>query len=413
MDDPTRQPAGAAPRWLPATFRALRHRNYRLYFTGQLVSLIGSWVQLTAQAWLAWELTHRASWPAWVSAAQVLPTCVLGPWGGGLADRLPKRPLIFATQAAYLALALLLALLTYVGWITEWRLLAIATVAGVVTAVDLPARLAFVTEMVGREDLVNAVALNSLVFNTARAVGPALAAQLLHDFGAAECFLVNGLSYVAVLFALAWMRLGRESWPGHRPAAPLGETLRFLRGRGDLLLLLVMTAAMAGCGWPLLSLLPALADERLGVGRGGYGGLVSAIGAGALVGALIVATFGSLERRKLFLGGGVVLAAGSLAGLAPVRNYPLALACCVPFGTGLILFLSTGQAVLQLSAADHNRGRVMGVWSMVLSGAQPLGNLLAGASADRWGVADTLARQAAVLAGTAVIVSIIWVISRR
>jgi len=188
-----------------AAFRALRHRNYRLYFIGQLVSVTGSWMQTTAVTWLAYELTHQSKWPALVMAAQMLPTFFLGAWGGALADRLPKRSVIFATQAAFMALALLLAGLVFGGTIDRWQLLVITAAAGLVQAVDLPARLSFVNDMAGRDDLMNAVALNSLLFNVARLLGPALAGLLLPQLGAGACFLVNGLSYLAVLWALSRM----------------------------------------------------------------------------------------------------------------------------------------------------------------------------------------------------------------
>src|SRR5262245_19086011 len=201
-------PSAASPRsegrW-QGTFRALRHRNYRLFFLGQMVSVVGSWVQLTALMWLAFRLTETSRWPALVAAAQQLPGFVLGAWGGALADRLPRRVLIIQTQTLLLVLALALAGLTFAGVATVWHLLAIAVASGVVNAVDLPARLAFLVEMVGKEDLVNAVALNSLMFNLARAAGPALGAWLLLHGGPAACFLLNALSYLAVLAALARM----------------------------------------------------------------------------------------------------------------------------------------------------------------------------------------------------------------
>src|SRR5262249_41633257 len=182
---------------LKATFRSLRHRNYRLYFFGQMVSLVGSWMQTTALMWLAYELTRQSLWPALVPAVQVLPTFLLGAWGGALADRWPKRSLIFLTQAAFMALALVLAGLVLARAATPWQLLAVSVGWGVIQAVDLPARLAFVMDLAGREDVVNAVALNALLFNVARAVGPAVGGALLVWLGPGPCVLVNGLSYLA------------------------------------------------------------------------------------------------------------------------------------------------------------------------------------------------------------------------
>lgn len=383
--------AGAEPYWWLATFRALRHRNYRLYFGGQMVSLIGSWVQTTALMWLAWDLTKQSIWPALIVAAQIVPSFLLGPWGGALADRWPRRPLIMATQAAFLVLALLLWLLTWLGHIASWQLLAVSLLAGLVNAIDLPARLAFVMDMVGRDDLPNAVALNSLLFNAARAVGPAASAWLLEHVTAAECFLVNGLSFVAVLFALAWMdplratSLGKEKTDGSFRA-----TYFFLRERRHLVLLLALTGAMAFFGWPVLTLLPALAEHQLTAGHKEFSGLVSAIGVGALGAALLVATVDAMTWRKGLLTGGIVLTATGLAGLSLAETIPWARAWCLLIGAGLITYLATGQTVVQLSAADHNRGRVMGVWLMMLSGGVPVGNLVAGAAADWMGPARVL-----------------------
>jgi MFS family permease len=374
--------------WWAVPFRALRHRNYRLYFLGQLVSLVGSWVQTTALMWLAYKLTGQSRWPALIAAVQVLPTFVLGPWGGHLADRWPRRPLIFATQAALLALAVLLGVLVLYFRVTPWHLLAVSLAVGLVNAADLPARLAFVMEMVGRDDLINAVALNSVLFNVARAVGPALGAWCLGLVGPGTCFLINGLSFVAVLAALALMTLPWRVAPAahHEERASLWAGFRYLAGRPALVLLLVLTGALSLFGWPVLSLLPALADQHLHRSEGGYGSMLSALGAGAMLAALLVATFGSLGRSRLFLGAGAMLSAASLVCLSYAASLPAAVACCAGLGCGLILFFATGQSVMQLSSREHNRGRVMGVWSMVTSGGLPVGSLLAGWAADAWGV---------------------------
>src|SRR3954452_11307017 len=238
-------PGAASPRCdgrRPGTFRALRHRNYRLFFLGQMVSVVGSWVQLTALMWLAFHLTGTSRWPALVAAAQLLPGFVLGAWGGALADRLPLRALIFQTQTLLLVLALALAGLAFAGVATVWHLLAIAAASGVVNAVDLPARLAFLVEMVGKEDLVNAVALNSLLFNLARAAGPALGAWLLLHGGPAACFLLNALSYLAVLAALARMRVAAPAQARPRGGLSLLAGFRYVAAHPGLRLLLPLTA---------------------------------------------------------------------------------------------------------------------------------------------------------------------------
>jgi MFS family permease len=390
--------------WLADTFRALRHRNYLLYFVGQFVSITGSWLQTTALMWLAYEKTGHSSWPAAITAAQVLPTFVLGVWGGSLADRWPKRTLIFVTQAVQLVLAVLLAGLVFLDLDSVEVLFAVALASGVVNGIDLPARMAFVVEMVGKEDLLNAVALNSLLFNAARVIGPAVGASLLHVVGAGTCFLANGVSFIAVLAALAAMDSARfTSTPvRHRDPQFLRGGLSYLAARPWLLGLVLLSGVLSFFGWPVLALLPALADRNLKAGSGLYGAMVSAVGVGAMIAALLMASCGSMRRRRLFLVGGVALLAAALALLSLVETKTSALVCCAVAGCGLILYFATAQAVTQLSSGDHNRGLIMGVWSMVLCGAQPLGCLLSGWAADAWGVPAVLVIQAVGIAAAGV-----------
>jgi MFS family permease len=394
---------------LPSTFRALRHRNYRLYFCGQLISWTGTWVQTTALMWLAYDLTHESQWPGLISAAQILPTFFLGAWGGVLADRLPKRSLIFVTQAGMLTMALGLACAVFAGAASPWVLLAIALASGLVNAVDLPARLSFVVDMVGREDLVNAVALNSTVFNLARLFGPFLGGILLLAVGPAHCFLINALSYVAVLVALALMDIpGKPAVRKEHCDQSVRAAVGYILRRPGLALLLVLTGFVALCGWPFLSLLPALAEKRLAVPQLGYSLMLSGTGCGALLGSLTVATFGSLQRRRWFFSVGLTLVLSSMLGLSVAAVLPLAVGFCALIGCGMILFLATSQSVVQLRADDHNRSRILGVYSMILSGAMPLGNLLAGRAADIWGEAPVLRASVLVCGAAAAVVGVLY-----
>jgi MFS family permease len=282
-EEGTTRPSGG----LAVTFRSLRHRNYRLYFFGQLVSLTGTWMQNAALVWLAFRLTSESKWAALVSAAQILPTFFLGAWGGALADRWPKRSLILVTQSAFLLVALVLAALTFAQIITPWQLFLVTLVNGLVQAIDLPARLAFVMDMAGREDLMNAVALNSLLFNVARVVGPALSGFLMRWLAPEACFFANALSYGAVLWALARMDIAGSVHHADRNKGlrALLEGLVYLVRRRELafLMLLVITTAM--CGWPSQSLLPALAQRVLGSDEVGYSWMLSGTGCGALAAA--------------------------------------------------------------------------------------------------------------------------------
>ncbi|HVS38123.1 MAG TPA: MFS transporter [Gemmataceae bacterium] len=391
-------PLPAAPPPRPnRTFRAFRHRNYRLYFYGQLVSLTGSWIQTTALTWLAWDHTDQALWAGLVVAAQVLPALLLGPLGGALADRLPKRPLIMATQAGLLAQALGLAAVVACGWLTPWAMLVFAAAAGVVNALDIPARLAFVVDMVGRDDLHNAVALNSLMFNAARVVGPGLGAMLLWIAGPALCFFLNALSFLAVLAALALMDVNGEAPLHPRPLSPEagesgGRSLRpgwmegfwFAWRRRDLRRVLVLTAAVGLFAWPILPLLTAVAGRCLDANAHafGYGLLLCAFGVGAVPSTLLAARCDSAATRRWFLAGGVALAAIGMLGLAASSALPPAMFFCALMGAGLILFNATSQTITQLGADEHNRGRVMAIWSTVICVTSPVGGLVAGWAAD-------------------------------
>jgi predicted MFS family arabinose efflux permease len=378
------------------TFRSLRHPNYRLYFVGQLVSLIGSWTQITTLVWLAHEQTGQAKWPAFLAAVQIGPTFLLGPWGGALADRVSRRGLIIRTQCAFLTCALILLGLHLTHQLTVGAMLAVMFAHGIVQAIDLPARLAFVPSLVGRDDLANAVALNSLLFNVARAIGPALAAVLLASAGAAWCFIANALSYLAVIAALSLMHAPQaELCPVTMPTE--GGGFRVIARRPGLAILFALTSLAAVGGWPLLALLPSFAEKVLGMGQGAYGTILSAVGVGALCAALTAASFGNEVRRKVLLLGGLLAVASGLTGLARTSSLPIATVCCALFGFGMILFFATGQTLVQLRTPDADRGKVMGVWAMVLSAGVPLGNLVFGPAADEFGVPIVIAVQAGTI----------------
>jgi predicted MFS family arabinose efflux permease len=290
-----------------------------------------------------------------------------------------------------------------------WLILGVMFVHGIVQAIDLPARLAYVPGLVGREDLSNAIALNSVMFNVARALGPALAAALVHvatvwagsddagaRLGARLCFIVNAVSYLAIILALALIRVPPEPLKASPVDAHGG--FRVLARRPGMLTLVLLAGLVAIGGWPLLALLPMLATAELHRAEGGYGTLLSSVGIGALAGALTAASVANEVRRKLLLFGGLVLVSWGLAGLSVAPPLPIASACCVLFGYGMILFFATGQTVVQLGTADADRGKVMGVWAMMLSAGVPLGNLVFGPAADVVGVTRVIAVQAGMIA---------------
>jgi MFS family permease len=396
---------------LTGAFRSLRHRNYRLYFFGQLVSLTGTWMQTAALMWLAFEVTHQSKWPALLTAAGWIPTFLLGAWGGTLADRRPKRTLLLMSQSALMILALVLAGLVFSGVVTRWYLLVIALANGLVQVVDFPARLTIVMDMVGRDDLINAVGLNSMLFNVTRAIGPAVAGWLLITLGPGLCFLINGLSYAAVVWALAQMNVGLS--PAiHRSGSSksLLAGLNYLAERPGLAALISLAGILALCAWPFLALLPALASGRIAAAEQGYTQMLSSFGFGALAAALIVASFGSLARHREFLLVGVTMISAGLFGLSLVASLYVAAGLCAAIGFGLALFFTTCQAIVQLSAGDHNRGIIMGLWAMVLSGALPAGLLIGGPAADYWGVSLVLRAEGMACTGVAVALLLLFTI---
>jgi MFS family permease len=377
-----------------------------------MVSLVGTWMQTTALMWLAFELEHQSKWPAWVSAMILMPTCLFGPWTGALADRFPKRLLLFSTQIGLLCNALLLFQLVSSGIVTAELLVGVALLGGLIQAIDLPTRLAFVVDMVGHEDLANAVALNALLFNIARLIGPLIAGLVLLYQGPAACFLLNAASYLAVLVALLLMELPAHTAPNRPEGVEItSSAFRYLWQRPQLLAIVLTAGTTALSGWPFLSLLPALAEHVLEMHAAeGYSLMLSSTGMGALLAALTVATFGSLERRKRFIATGVMLVALGLTGLSLARQLWPAMACCSVIGFGLISCFSSSQATLQLSAESHNRGRLMGIWAMTLAGSVPLGNFVIGPAADRWGETPVLAGQGLFCATAALT---IWLLFGR
>src|SRR3954466_8766647 len=385
------------------TFRALRHRNYRLFFWGQLVSLTGTWMQQTAMSWYVYQITNSKFLLGVVAAGGSSPMILSSIWGGALADLYPKRSILVATQAAQMIFAFLLAAGVWLGLATTPFIIIAAALNGISMGFDMPARQAFTVEMTSREDLLNAISLNSSVVNGARVVGPSVAGLMIGAVGVAMCFFLNGLSFIAVIAGLLMMRLpiferkreivsaGEHAWEG------IVYATKHPRVRTILLLFL----AVGVFGWSYAVLMPAFARDVLGRGANGYGILMSASGTGALVGALVVATFGHRYKpRKLALGGVWLFSAAVLA-FSFTRNFRLALAFLFVAGFGMLLFFSTTNTVLQTIVPDEMRGRVMGVWSLIFGAVIPLGSLEAGVVANWFGSALALGTGAIVCAAAA------------
>ena len=395
------------------TFRALRHRNYRLFFWGQLVSLIGTWMQQTAMSWFVYEITNSKFLLGLVSAVGSAPIMFSSIWGGSLADLYPKRSILVATQSAQMGCAFLLVAGVWLGFASPLFIIIVAALNGVAMGFDMPARQAFTVEMTSREDLLNAISLNSSIVNGARVIGPSVAGLMIGAVGVAMCFLLNGLSFIAVIAGLLLMRVpsferkidivsaGEHAWNG------IVYSMRHQRVRTILFLFL----AIGIFGWSYTVLMPAFARDVLGRGANGYGVLMSASGTGAFIGALFVATYGHLFVPRRLALGGVWLFAASLFALALTHNFYLALAFLFTAGFGMLLFFSTSNTVLQTIVPDEMRGRVMGVWSLVFGAMIPLGSLEAGAVAHWLGTPLALAFGAIICAVSALVTLI--VIHRR
>ncbi len=382
------------------TFASLRHRNFRLFFGGQLISLTGSWMQSTAQGWLVYELTGSKMLLGVVTAVGSAPMMLFSIWGGSLADRHSKRRIVLCTQSALMLAAFVLGALVALNSIQTWQILALAAFAGLAMAFDMPARQAFMVEMTSREDLMNAISLNSSIVNGARVIGPSVAGFLMARVGLEMCFFLNGLSFIAVIAGLMLMRLPKFV-PPERPESAWAhavEGFTYVWQNRRLRLVLVLFAIVGIFGWSYAVLMPAFATDVLHVQQEQYGMLLSANGLGALLGALTVATFGSQLRRRVLVIGGLAVFSAMLMLLAVVPNFHWALVFLVIGGWGMLLFFSTINTLLQTTASDAMRGRVMGIWAVIFGGMTPIGGLMAGTTSHLFGVQPALGLGAGVCA---------------
>ena len=367
------------------TFRSLRVRNYRLFFFGQLVSLTGTWMQQVGQDWLVLRLTNQALPLGITLALQFAPILVLGAWAGVVADRLDKRRLLLATQVAMASLALVLGVLTATGAIRLWMVYVLALLLGCATAFDMPTRQAFVSEMVGPDRVTNAVGLNSAVFNSARVVGPAVAGVLIAAVGIAPAFLINAVSYLAVIAGLLAMdpaRLHRLP-PVDRAGGQVRAGLRYLWSNRVLRSTIALVAVVGALGLNYRVALPLLARFTFGGNASAYGALASIMAAGAVVGALAAARRGR-PSRVLLLGSVAVFGLLSFAAAAAPTLIAEAVVLA-PLGLASMTFLATANSTLQLASSPEMRGRVMALYGLVFLGSTPLGGLLGGWMAGQFG----------------------------
>ena len=381
-----------------AAFRSLSNRNFRLFFTGQSISASGTWMQKVGQAWLVLELGGSGTLLGVVAALQHLPTLLVGVWGGLIADRTPKRPILVVTQSVSGLFALALGVLTATGVIELWMVLMLALLLGVADAFDRPARKAFVMDMVGPEHVTNAITLSSVFMNAGKTVGPAIAGVLIVNIGLAATFFVNALSYVAVVIGLLLMRAGEllPAEPAMRERGQIRAGLRHVRQTPELLAPLVLMAVAGIIAYEWLVTLPLLARDAFGGDAQTFGLLFSAIGAGAVVGGLAVAS--SLEASLRALVTSALLFSGLLLAVALAPNLTFALVVLVLLGGASITFKALTNSIVQLRSDPQMRGRVNALLTVAVAGTAPIGGPLLGWIGGRFGARTAIGLGAIVTA---------------
>ena len=395
--------ADAPSRWITA-LRALRHRNFQLFFSGQLISLIGTWMQSVAQAWLVYSMTKSALLLGSVGFASQFPVFLVAPFGGIAADRVNRQRLVIATQTASMILAGILAWLTLSGRVQVWHIFALAGLLGVVNAFDIPGRQSFLVDMVGKEDLMNAIALNSSMFNGARVIGPAIAGILVAKIGEGWCFAANSISYVAVIVGLLLMHVHSPVRVSkHSPIEDIVEGFRWVNQTRIIRALLLLIGLVSLVAMPYTVLMPVFADRVLHGGARGLGILMGATGVGALFGALTLAAktgVKGLGRWVAFSCAGLGI---SLVCFSFSRSLWLSVALLLPAGYSMMLQMACSNTLIQTMVPDELRGRVMSVYSMMFMGMAPFGAFFGGALAHRLGAPFTVA-----VGGVACFMGAVW-----
>lgn len=382
----------------PSALRALRHRNFQLFIIGQLISLIGTWMQQVGESWLMYRLTGSAMLLGAIGFAGLFPVLVLGPIAGHVADKYDRRRILIVTQVSAMLLAFILAALTLTHLIHEWHLFVLATLLGITNAFDMPARQAFIVQVVERDDLVNAIALNSTIFNGARIVGPAVAGLVVAAVGEGWCFFANGVSYIAVVVCLVIMKATRPPSTSHGGTAMQNiiEGFRYVGTTAPVRALLVLIAVVSFTGMPYAVLMPIFADRILHAGPSGMGILMGCAGLGALASSVIMA----LRKTVKGLGRWVMLASmifgASLIAFSLSRSFMLSSIFLVPVGGAMMMQMASSNTLIQSMVPDELRGRVMAVYSMMFLGIAPFGSLLAGWVSNRIGAPMTLAGGGAI-----------------
>ncbi|MCJ7513622.1 MAG: MFS transporter [Anaerolineales bacterium] len=397
------------------TFISLRHPNYRLWFGGQLVSLFGTWMQTTAQGFLVYELTRSPAYLGYVGFAAGVPVWLFTLYAGVIADRVSRRNLMILTQTAMMVLAFTLGALTFSGAVQPWHIIVMAFLLGTANAFDAPARQSFTIEMVGREDLTNAIALNATMFNAATVVGPAVSGIVYALAGAAWCFMINGATFLAVIAALLLMKLPRKPPSPNQESAMSGmrQGLGYVARTVSVRRLIAIVGGFSLIGIGTVTLMPAWSVEVLGGTAATNGLLLSARGVGAVVAGLMIASLGRYRLKgKLLTIGGFAMGALLLA-FSAARSLPISLVTLAGVGWGFMMIVNTVNALVQAEVPDALRGRVMGVYTLVFFGVIPVGSLLIGIAATYLGEPIAVALSAALVLVFAAFLWLRWPALRR
>jgi MFS family permease len=394
-------------------FRSLRHRNFRLFFAGQLVSLIGTWMQNVGQAWLVLDLTHSSFKLGVVSALQFLPMLFLSFITGPFIDYFPKRKIIIMTQTVLMLLAFTLSLLNWAGVVQYWHILILATLLGIVNTIDMPARQSFIIEMVGKDDLMNAIAMNSSIFNAARAVGPAIAGLLIGAAGTAVCFFVNGLSFLAVLWGLLLMDIAKsqasEKKRVYHVISDIREAISYIKDTPVVLIVILLVSVVSIFGTNFNVLVPVFSRQELHRDAAAYGFLMSSFGAGALIGAFSLAVLSKQGPKSIILLSGGMGLSLVLMLIGLQKSFGLTALLLALSGWSMVTFFGMANTTIQLNTEDRLRGRVMSVYTLAFGGVTPFGSLFAGSVAHLLKAPLTFALGGLICA----IVFIIVIINRR
>ena len=399
---PLRRRASVA---LPAAFRTLANRNFRLFLGGQVVSLIGTWMQMIAEAWLVYRLSGSSALLGAVGFANQMPACLLGPLGGMAADRYDRRRIILVTQMVSMMLAFTLAGLTLTGAVQIWHVFVLATLLGIVNAFDIPARQAFLVDLVGRAQVVNAIALNSSTFNAARMLGPAVAGATVALVGEGWCFLINGASFLAVIAGLLAMRMERQSIAlgAGSAVAHLMEGFRFCWHHRLIRPLLLLVSVVSLLAFPFTVLMPVFADRILHGGPSGYGLLTAASGVGSLAGGMILAMRHTVAGLERWTGGFTAIGGAALLLFGVSETFWLSCFLLAITGIGLMLGIGSANTLIQDATPDALRGRVTSIYAMAFLGMAPMGALLSGIAAEHVGAPLTVIAGGAVTTASALI----------